>query len=277
SRRSAVTALKLLAGERPPTTESTAGSPASAYEGRLASVSETVCRVPFRVNVTVTLSPGLRALIAVRSWSGAEIFVPPSEVITSPAGSPAFAAGVPALTETTRALAVLLPSSTPRYACCAWPFEISCDAIDLIVFDGIANPTPSLPPESLSIWAFTPMTCAWSSSSGPPELPWLIAASVWIESSIAKLFGEVICRCSALTIPAVTVSASPNGEPIATTLSPTWTLFGSPTVRGERTEEGASTLSTARSVDASVPTTCALYELPFQNVTCTEVAPSTTC
>ena len=49
----------------------------------------------------------------------------------------------------------------------------------------------------------------------------MIAASVWIELSIAKWFGEVISRCSALTIPDVTVPSSPNGLPIATTWSPT--------------------------------------------------------
>ena len=128
----------------------------------------------------------MRELIADRSSSADEIFVPPSETITSPLRSPAFAAGVPERTDATRALALLEPSSTPRNACCALPFEISCEAIDLIVFAGIAKPTPSLPPESLSICALTPITCACASSSGPPELPWLIAASVWMESSIAN-------------------------------------------------------------------------------------------
>ena len=56
------------------------------------------------------------------------------------------------------------------------------------------------------------------SSSGPPELPWLIAASVWITWSIVYWLGEVIWRCSALTMPAVTVRARPNGLPIATTV-----------------------------------------------------------
>jgi len=45
--------------------------------------------------VTVTVSPGLWALTALASSSGLEIFVPPSEVTTSPVFSPALAAGVP--------------------------------------------------------------------------------------------------------------------------------------------------------------------------------------
>ena len=42
-------------------------------------------------------------------------------------------------------------------------------------------------------------------------------------TGIVKPFGESICRLSALTIPAVTVSERPNGLPIATTPSPTST------------------------------------------------------
>ena len=126
------------------------------------------------------------------------------------------------------------------------------------MFDGIAKPTPSLPPESLSICEVTPITSPLRFSSGPPELPWLIAASVWIESSIAKSFGEVICRWSALTMPLVTVSSRPNGLPIATTPSPTASFPELPSASGVSTDGGASTSSTARSVEASVPTTLAL-------------------
>ena len=64
------------------------------------------------------------------------------------------------------------------------------EAIERTVFDGIAKPTPSLPPESLWICAFTPITCAVPFRSGPPELPWLIGASVWI----AFGDGEVVRR-----------------------------------------------------------------------------------
>jgi len=49
----------------------------------------------------------------------------------------------------------------------------------------------------------------------------LIAASVWMTLSIVNPFGALISRCSAETIPVVTVRSSPNGLPIATTGSPT--------------------------------------------------------
>ena len=91
---------------------------------------------------------------------------------------------------------------------------MSCRTIERTVLDGMANPTPSEPPDSLSICALTPITRPRPSSSGPPELPWLIAASVWIVSVIVKLFGAVISRWSALTIPLVIVPSSPNGLPM---------------------------------------------------------------
>src|SRR5204862_6108047 len=101
---------------------------------------------------------------------------PPMPVRPAPARRSAVVAGVLERTLTARAVAVELLSSTPRYACWAFPLEISWETIDLIVSDGIAKPTPSLPPEPLSICALTPITCASAFSSGPPELPWLIAA-----------------------------------------------------------------------------------------------------
>ncbi len=60
----------------------------------------------------------------------------------------------------------------------------------------------------------------------------------------------------ALTIPAVTVFSKPNGEPIATTHSPTRSLLGSP--KATFGSALASILSTATSVRRSVPMTLAL-------------------
>jgi hypothetical protein len=65
------------------------------------------------------------------------------------------------------------------------------------------------------------MTFPRASIRGPPELPLLIAASVWIAPEIELLSGEVIVRPVALTIPDVMLLGSPNGLPIATTFSPT--------------------------------------------------------
>ena len=84
-------------------------------------------------------------------------------------------------------------------------------------------------------------------------------------------------RSSALTIPLVTVSGRPNGLPIATTGSPTWTVSELPSVSGWISEDGAAILTTARSVESSVPTRWPGNVLPFQSLTVIEVAPATTC
>jgi hypothetical protein len=54
-----------------------------------------------------------------------------------------------------------------------------------------------------------PITLPPASISGPPELPGLMAASVWMTSEIVKPFGALICRCSAEMIPDVTVRSRP--------------------------------------------------------------------
>jgi hypothetical protein len=49
---------------------------------------------------------------------------------------------------------------------------------------GTAKPTPSARPEVLRIWALMPITRPRASNRGPPELPRLIGASIWIASTI---------------------------------------------------------------------------------------------
>ena len=65
------------------------------------------------------------------------------------------------------------------------------------------------------------MTRPAASRSGPPELPGLIAASVWMTPSISKPFGAWIVRFVADTTPVVSVRSRPNGLPIAIVGSPT--------------------------------------------------------
>ena len=86
-----------------------------------------------------------------------------------------------------------------------------CEATFLAVSIGTANPMPTEPllPEPVAICELMPITRPSASISGPPELPGLIAASVWMTSEIVKPLGALICRCSAETIPEVTVRSSP--------------------------------------------------------------------
>ncbi len=125
-----------------------------------------------------------------------------------------------------------------------------------------------------------PTTSPLRSTSGPPELPGLIAASVWIAGYVvlwldccgwpgASCPSEELIdtgRFVALTMPLVTVASRPNGEPIATTFSPTAIFFAVLIVAGRRPET-PSALMTARSVTGSVPTTRALAALPSLKLT----------
>ena len=94
-----------------------------------------------------------------------------------------------------------------------------------------------------------PITSPYILNSAPPELPELMAASVWIrfivtsEERVTSLF-------RALTLPLVRLKvSSPKGLPMATTSSPTFRVSESPITTGVRPE--ASILSTARSLDSS--------------------------
>ena len=128
-----------------------------------------------------------------------------------------------------------------------------------------------LPP--VSICELMPITRPAASSSGPPELPGLIAASVWMTLSIAKPLGAWIWRCSAETTPVVSVRSRPNGLPIAIVGSPTWTSLESPSVSGVSLRPLGSTFSSARSVEESLPTTLASTVFLSSNWTVTLRAP----
>src|SRR3954468_14411496 len=143
---------------------------------------------------------------------------------------------------------------------------------------GTQKPTPALTFEPLSIWSLIPITVFVATSiSGPPELPWLIAASLWIAPVMEKSFGAVIVRFVALTMPAVIVSGRLKGLPIATTLWPGCTDDELPSASGWSCEAGRSTWITAVSVDLSLPTSVAFAVEPSWNRTLIESAPLTTC
>ena len=92
--------------------------------------------------------------------------------------------------------------------------------------------------------------------SGPPELPGLIAASVWIMSSRNTFAVSCTRRPFAETTPSVTVFwNSPSGLPMAMTCAPTGAL--SESASGAATRPLALTLSTAMSVCGSRPTSVA--------------------
>ena len=95
------------------------------------------------------------------------------------------------------------------------PARISSGTTRLTTSTGIAKPMPALAPEGETMAVLTPISRPAESSSGPPELPGLIAASVWMtpDSSRPSLVG--IRRRTALITPVVSVWSRPNGLPIA--------------------------------------------------------------
>jgi len=52
--------------------------------------------------------------------------------------------------------------------------------IGMAVFDGEAKPMPMEPPDGDRIAVLMPITSPSMLNSGPPELPLLMAASVWM-------------------------------------------------------------------------------------------------
>ena len=109
----------------------------------------------------------------------------------------------------------------------------------------------------------TPMTSPLKLNSGPPELPWLMAASVWMKSSYGV---SLMLRCSALTMPRLTEVPMPSGLPIANTESPICTLLLSAQVTAG-SGLPASTLSSARSISRAAFRTCASRRPPSAKVT----------
>ncbi len=108
-----------------------------------------------------------------------------------------------------------------------------------------------------------PTTSPDEVTSGPPELPGLSAASVWITLSISRPERVRNERPSALTTPAVTVHWKPKGLPIATTSWPTRNCRESPS--RANAEASPSRRSTARSVSGSSPTRVAPRLRPSGN------------
>ena len=92
----------------------------------------------------------------------------------------------------------------------------------LAMLDGMAKPMPMLPPEGDTICELMPISSPRVLMRAPPELPWLMGASVWMKSS--KLPSpEPVARPLALTMPMVTVWPTPSGLPKARATSPTRT------------------------------------------------------
>jgi hypothetical protein len=95
------------------------------------------------------------------------------------------------------------------------PSRISSGTTRLTTSTGMAKPMPALAPEGEKIAVLTPISRPAESSRGPPELPGLMAASVWMTSATSRppLVGSRLFR--ALITPMVRDWSRPKGLPMA--------------------------------------------------------------
>ena len=134
--------------------------------------------------------------------------------ITSPASMPAASAAVSGITcSTTTPRADFKPSSSASFAGTSSmctpsrprrtaPVSASWSVMNLTVLLGTAKPRPPLTPVGEVMALLMPTSRPSKSTSGPPELPRLMAASVWMKSWYEEVKP---CRPKALTMPEVTV------------------------------------------------------------------------
>ena len=81
---------------------------------------------------------------------------------------------------------------TPRKAWETLAPASSCESSPFTPSIGTAKPTPVKLSElelPVAIWSVMPTTCPRAFSTGPPELPGSMAASVWIASAMVKPLG----------------------------------------------------------------------------------------
>ena len=123
-----------------------------------------------------------------------------------------------------------------------------------------------------------PTTCPDALTSGPPLLPGLMAASVWIRLSSESPDGAVIDRLRADTMPVVTLGASPrlSALPMATTSSPTCRSDDEPSSAAVTGSVSSSAFTSATSASGTEPSRRASDVRPSAKSTSMVWAPSTT-
>ena len=139
-----------------------------------------------------------------------------------------------------------------------WPNRTICSTMPFTASIGNANPTPANAPLGDAIAVFTPMSEPLLSSNGPPELPGLMAASVWMTPAMGRPVAALaISRPTPETTPVVSVWSRPNGLPIANTFCPTSMVLDRPSGNGRTRPLSSETSSTAISLSSSHPSTLA--------------------
>ena len=262
--------------------------------GRSAGVTVTVSWRPVRCSTIGADSPTRRSSISPSQSNMLRKARPRLRRIWSPGRIPARAAGEPGTTlrtttpDRSTSRGVLPTGCAMRMPIHGWrtaPCFSRSSATRIARLIGIAKPIPMLPPVGEKIDVLTPITCPSALTSGPPELPGLIDASVCSMSTYVPgpsfwpccgtRFRPVALITPAVTLGSVLPSRNPYGLPMATAHSPIARSDDVPI--GATGMFVAAIFSTARSFNSSMPTTFASYVWPSRMATLTFVAPATTC
>ncbi|MNP15502.1 hypothetical protein D3C76_1078630 [compost metagenome] len=152
-------------------------------------------RLPLRMISSLAFSPSLR--LPTRCGRSADMTIgwPFMLRITSPTCRPPLAAGPFSSTWATRAPAGLSrPNDSARSLLTSWittpsqprltlPSFFSWLETSIATSIGMANDSPMKPPERVKICELIPTTSPFMLNSGPPELPGLMATSVWMNGT----------------------------------------------------------------------------------------------
>mmetsp|Transcript_126985 Transcript_126985/g.270760 ORF Transcript_126985/g.270760 Transcript_126985/m.270760 type:complete len:214 (-) Transcript_126985:469-1110(-) len=141
--------------------------------------------------------------------------------------------------------------TTPIEGACTKPLRITLVTLRTTESMGMARPTPEEVPLVVRIALFTPITVPELSSRGPPLLPGLMAASVWMMPFSGLPLAPTIVRETPLITPLLKLCSMPMGLPRAKTCWPTMRSSDEPQCSGFISP---STQSTATSATGSVPT-----------------------
>jgi hypothetical protein len=146
---------------------------------------------------------------------------------------------------------------TPRPTRVGRPLAMICGTTRSMTVCGTAKPMPAEEPLALKIIVFMPMSWPRLSSSGPPELPGLMAASVCTISRMVTPPMPLTSRPIAETTPVVSVWSRPKGLPMAMVFWPTTSAYFSGTRRMGTSGSVGLISRTAMSLKGSAPTSVA--------------------
>ena len=163
---------------------------------------------------------------------------------------------------------------TPSHGRTSLPPFASASTTARTMLEGMAKPMPIEPPLCEKIAVLMPTSLPSVVTSAPPELPGLIAASVWMKKP--KSLMPVRVRARPETMPLVTVWPTPNGLPIASTRSPTSRSSESRNGSVGSVAPLVSMRSSARSICSSWAISLAANSRPSLSTTRISSAPSMT-